>query len=151
MTSPLSKQFRWSDAWLLESISIACEAAGAPAPLAEVLQAADGVNKTPIFFEELNGGASRLERSGYVTLHEDMSFSITPAGVTLLEEAGATAFREHVSVREAVERMLGALPWTRDDDPRTAGDNCELISQEAIQAAEKAYRKKLRKEMRKTS
>lgn len=151
MTSPASKQFRWSDAWLLESISVACEAAGAPASLAEVLLAADGVNKTPMFFEELNGGASRLERAGYVTLHEDMSFSITPAGMTLLEEAGATASHEHFSLREAVVQILGAPPWTRDDDPRTAGDYRELIGKEAIQAAEKAYRRKLRQERRKDS
>jgi hypothetical protein len=132
MTTASSRQFRWSDAWLFESISVACAETGVRAPLAEVLRAADGVNKTPISFQELNGGVSRLERAGYVTLHEDVSLSLTPAGMTLLTEARAAWSRERLSFMEAVERVLGAVAWTRNDDPRAASDDRELISPTAL-------------------
>jgi hypothetical protein len=143
--------FRWSDAWLLESIWVASPTPGARAPLAEVLVAADGVNKATMMVQELNGGVSRLGQAGYVMLHEDLSLSLTPAGTALVDEARDAAARGPEYFREGVERMLGVTPWTRDDDPRTAGDERDPISPEAMHAAEKAYRKKLRRERRKRS
>jgi hypothetical protein len=83
-------------------------------------------------------------------LHADMSLSLTSAGMALLAEARAawTGEPNMLTIRYAVERILGADPWTPKDDLRTAGDDRELISEESIQAAEKAYRKQLRKELR---
>jgi hypothetical protein len=137
--------YLWSDAWLLQAIAIASQ--NAPATLAQVLAAADGVNHALPTDEELHGGFSRLTAGGFVT-EIDGCFTMTaavPSHVTArMLEGGWNRGRQ------AASEFLNAEPWsalTKGGDPRNAVVYRGLTP-ERILAADQEYRETITRKFR---
>jgi hypothetical protein len=137
--------YLWSDAWLLQAIAIAAH--NAPAPLAQVLAAADAVNHALPTDGELHGAFSRLTAGGFVT-EADGRFALTahvPTRVTSRMLAGGWN-----TGRQAASEFLNAEPWTpltKGGDPRNAVLYPGLTP-ERIRDADQEYWKEVTRKIR---
>jgi hypothetical protein len=90
----------------------------APMPLAGLLARADSVEHAVATFDEVDGGLARLQAAGFVTVDAGL-ISLTAAGRELVRAAGATSMPIN-KWQSALERALGATPWTPDYRPEHA-------------------------------
>ena len=126
--------FQWSDAWLMLAVGIVGEG---PAPLTQVLGAADGLQHAILTREELNGAIARLSRAGYLRCAMDQ-LELTPVGRDLVTRAGRN--RSWLKQQETLERLLSAPPWSGGHDPAAAGaGEPEAVSEEAYRSALRDY------------
>ena len=129
--------FRWSDAWLLLAADLAVTGSG-PAALARVIGAADAIQHAILTKEELDGGLGRLGRAGYLRF-DSAGVRLTGAGRALVRRA-ERAGRTYAAQQEALERLIGAPPWTAHYDARDArGSEPEVLTQAEYDAAVRDY------------
>ena len=108
--------YPWTDAWLLLAAGMRLD--DAPVPLAGLLARADSAEHAVASFDEVDGGLARLQAAGFVTVDSGL-ISLTAAGRELVRAAGATSMPIH-KWQGALERALGATPWTPDYRPEHA-------------------------------
>jgi hypothetical protein len=107
-----------SDAWLLASIYGASLAG--KATLAQVIGMGDFLNRAIFTLAELNGGLSRLQRAGLISVRGE-TYRLTRKGQNITEidpKAKKGAF-EHM---ETIRKRLGAGDWGPRIDPNSVGD-----------------------------
>ena len=103
-------QIRWSDAWLLTATYLASRQA--PADLADILGAADLLNRAVPNPEELESGLFRLHERGWVTqVGEDLRFQPTAEAVEMIEELSSEK-KSAYDIWKALEHRLGAISFT---------------------------------------
>jgi hypothetical protein len=135
MSESHQPRFQWSDAWLMLAVGIV---GGEPAPLTQVLGAADVLQHAILTREELNGAIARLGRAGYLRYAMDR-LELTPDGRDLVMRAGRN-HRTWLKHQETLERLLDAEPWSASHDPAAAGaGEPEAVSEEAYQDALREY------------
>ena len=99
-------QIRWSDAWLLTATYLASRQA--PADLADILGAADLLNRAVPNPEELESGLFRLHERGWVTqVGEDLRFQPTAEAVEMIEELSSEK-KSAYDVWKALEASSGS-------------------------------------------
>lgn len=139
MSDSRQPRFLWSDAWLLLTVGVV---GASPAPLTQVLGAADGVQHAILTREELNGGIARLSRAGYLRYAVD-GLELTSDGRDLIARAGRNR-GSWLKQQETLERLLGASPWSAGHDPAGAGaGEPEAVSEEAYRDALRDYYKRV--------
>jgi hypothetical protein len=102
MNAPPSKAFVWSDAWLLLSLIYA----RGLADRATISEYGDFINHAIFTRKELEGGLSRLVRSGLVR-KKGKTFAASARTKRWYVEA--TGGRQHTQVRKDLERVEGFL------------------------------------------
>ena len=129
-----SVTFRWSDAWLM--LAIGYVAKKEPAPLAQVVGAADAIQHAILTWEEADGGLFRLGKAGY-TVIRDGRIGLTVRGQTLLSGLDA---RMVLDRQDQLAAALKALPGNTES-PTSARDNGqpEIISRTEFEVAVKQY------------
>ena len=110
-------QFSWSDAWLLLAIGLATDERPI-ASLASVIQVADGIQHAIPSKDEMDGALGRLQRAEYVRLTSEGVEMLEP-GRQLLKRTDRV-FRGLIDRQHAIEKALGAAPWTAAYRPQSA-------------------------------
>jgi len=132
--------YLWSDAWLLQAVALASRKQ--PAPLSEILGAADAVNHAMPTDDELHGALVRLTTGGFVE-EIDGQFQLTarvPSAVAnALVQGSWTAGRDAASVFLDAERWT---PARNTRDPRNRVMYAGLTA-ERILEAEGEYRRRV--------
>jgi hypothetical protein len=136
--------YLWSDAWLLTAIYGA--SLGGEPTLARVIGTGDYINHAIFTLSELNGGLSRLERGGFISIVDEI-YTLTTLGrdATVADpEAKGGVVNQMATVRD----RLGAAPWGPRTNPNDAADpeNPKVyVTEDMFQNAFKAYRDVLKK------
>ena len=142
---PESQNYLWSDAWLLTAI-YGANLADEPASLARVIGTGDFINHAIFTLAELNGGFSRLEKGGLITVH-DQTYSLTETGrnVTEIDPKAKKGAFYHM---DTVRMRLGASEWGPRVNPNEAGDPSNprtYVTEETFQTAFQEYRQMLKR------
>ena len=129
-----SVAFRLSDAWLLLAIGYVAEKE--PAPLAQVVGAADGIQHAIMTWEEADGGLFRLGKADY-TVIRDGRVGLTVRGQRLLSELDA---RTVLARQDQLAAALNASPWNKElpTEARDIGQP-EIIARTEFEVAVQQY------------
>jgi hypothetical protein len=142
-------KFLWSDAWLVMAICYAGPR-GSVASLESIIGVGDGINHAIFTLSELNGGLSRLQRAGLITVCEN-GFSMTPAGEKLVIPSS----KKSVGLLKRMEnicKQLGAEDWKPGTNPHAAGDpesDVNYVDDAMFDAAYKAYKNSMKRTKKK--
>ena len=133
---PNAPQMLWSDAWiLLATIYVAREQ---PAPMDEVIGAADYIQHAIVTFEEMEGALDRLTAGGFLS-HTDVK--LAPSEKTAEFYASITRPRRSVHAEQKdLEKFIGVQGgWAAD--PRQANQGAEFpeLTRSAFDAAVATY------------
>ena len=127
----------WSDAWILLATLYA--ARKQPAPLAEVIGAADMIQHAIVTFEEMEGALGRLTANGYLIYSGG---KLMPSDATLDFYRTITKPRRPMHDEERdLEKFIGATPWDRKTHPMSAniGVSFPELSRAQFDAAVNSY------------
>lgn len=134
-------QYLWSDAWLLQSITLA--SGEGPATLGDVIGAADAVNHAMPTADELHGAFVRLTAAGFVA-ETNARFELTQ----LVPEAVSAKIRASgwYEGRRAASKFLNAEAWSPAKNVRDSRNAVRYdgLTPERIHQAESEYRLRAR-------
>lgn len=128
--------YQWTDAWLLQAISLAgCRQ---PAELKDINAAGDAINHAIFTDEEIKGGLARLSRGGWIK-GQGGRFATTRK-FKVLE---AKLSRVHLTAVEQIEKLLAVVSKGNKESSLAKGSTARYpgLSASAIQRATKAYQK----------
>jgi hypothetical protein len=133
----MTKGMLWSDAWVLLATIYA--ARDKPAPLEDVIAAADFIQHAIVTFEEMEGALDRLISSGYLLYSEG---NLSPSEKTLEFYRSITKPQRKVHDEEKdLERFIGSQAWEPEYHPQSAnvGVSFPALTRPAFDAAVKSY------------
>jgi len=132
-------EFLWSDAWLLLAIGLAAEQRPI-APLASVIELADGIQHAIPAKEEMDGALGRLQRAGYIR-HTREGVEFLEQGRQLVKRPNRV-FRGLLDRQDAIEKALHAAPWSATYRPQSArGEEAVHVAEEEWQQLMARYRR----------
>lgn len=135
--SPSSSQaYLWSDAWLLQAVAVASQTQACD--LADVLQAADGIQHTAMSPAELHGGLVRLTAGGLL-IETDGRFALTSSVPQDVRNQLTAGF---AIGRPVAQSFLRSEPWDRSrnaHDSRNDGLQYPGLTPERFRKAEKEF------------
>jgi hypothetical protein len=126
--------FRRADSWLLYAIALAGREG--PAPLRDVIHAADAVNHAIMTFEELDSALAKLKAARLVIVRAK-KFSLSAKGKRLYEKVAAN--RTLMAQWNALHELLGATEGPRDPRWRDPEWSNGGVSVEEFLEVVKAY------------
>jgi hypothetical protein len=136
---PRRSDFQFSDAWILASLS-GSSAEGSR--LAELISAADVLNRAIPTAAEIRGALTSLHRSGLVEVSRDR-VRLTEHGAAVV----ATAGRRRGGLFQVVGNVQDVLNSPRTRHPEIDGSpDLSFVTQQAMDAADREYRRKGRGE-----
>lgn len=136
-------ELKSSDGWLLTAIAVGTE--GDHASLKNIIAAGDWMNHAIFTDSELNGGFSRLSRSGLIEINQG-TYKLTDCAKSIVEPE--IKKRGGYPLMKAVSDKIKAKKWKPNDDPNKMNDpesNIVYVTHEQVQEAFEEYTKALKK------